>query len=151
MKRKVIFIGIAGFTLLSALPALAASEQDCVDAFTRADINKDGVLTQLEGAQFFARHRAADKQIVDGRLTREAFMASCKADVYAAAKTDPGAPLAGANSFTESQAKDRASGAGFTDVSALSKDDKGVWRGTARQGGKQVSIAVDFKGNVVAN
>jgi hypothetical protein len=34
-------------------------------------------------------------------------------------------------------------------VSDLKKDDDGIWRGTASQGGKSVQIAVDYKGNVV--
>jgi hypothetical protein len=60
-----------------------------------------------------------------------------------------GAPLEGANSYTESQAKQRVIDSGFSNVSALAKDDKGIWRGTATKSGKQASIAVDFKGNVV--
>lgn len=64
---------------------------------------------------------------------------------------NPGAPAAGANSFTEGQAKSRIEDKGFTNVSALRKDDAGVWRGTAMQGGKTVNVSVDFQGNVVAN
>ena len=60
-------------------------------------------------------------------------------------------PVAGANSFTEDQAQDRIQKAGFTDVKGLKKDDQGIWRGTAMQSGKQVSVALDFQGNVVAN
>ena len=60
-------------------------------------------------------------------------------------------PVAGANSFTEAQAQDRIEKAGFTEVKALKKDDQGIWRGTAMQSGKQVSVALDFQGNVVAN
>ncbi|RWC26392.1 MAG: DUF4142 domain-containing protein, partial [Mesorhizobium sp.] len=37
--------------------------------------------------------------------------------------TNPAAPVPGANSFTEEQAKTRIQDAGFTDVSALTKDD----------------------------
>lgn len=59
------------------------------------------------------------------------------------------APLEGANSFTEAQAKQRIVDAGYTGVSALAKDDRGVWRGTAMKSGKSASVAVDFKGNVV--
>ena len=44
----------------------------------------------------------------DGKITQAAFVEACKADVYAVPKLDPGAPLKGANSFTEGQAKDRA-------------------------------------------
>ena len=33
----------------------------------------------------------------------------------------------------------------------LKKDDKGIWRGTALRGNQNVSVAVDYKGNVVSN
>ena len=59
--------------------------------------------------------------------------------------------VAGANSFTENQAQDRIEKAGFTEVKGLKKDDKGIWRGTAMQSGKQVNVALDFQGNIVAN
>jgi hypothetical protein len=65
--------------------------------------------------------------------------------------TNPGAPVAGANSFTEGQAKSRIEGKGFSGVSGLKKDDAGVWRGMAKQGDKSVRVSVDFQGNVVAN
>jgi hypothetical protein len=66
-------------------------------------------------------------------------------------KSTETAPLPGANSFTEAQAKDRMEKAGFTQVSNLKKDDSGIWRASATQGGKQVSVALDFRGNVVAS
>ena len=62
---------------------------------------------------------------------------------------DKNAPATGANSFTEAQAKDRIEKAGFSQVSGLRKDDQGVWRGTAKQGDKQVNVSLDFRGNVV--
>ncbi|TCZ65518.1 hypothetical protein [Roseicella aquatilis] len=61
------------------------------------------------------------------------------------------APAAGANSFTEGQAKSRIEAAGFTNITDLKKDDQGVWRGQAQRGGQQVSVALDFQGNVVPN
>jgi hypothetical protein len=60
------------------------------------------------------------------------------------------APVEGANSFTESQAQERIVEAGFTDVSALKLDDKGVWRGTAMKGGKSTPVGLDYQGNIVA-
>lgn len=63
---------------------------------------------------------------------------------------NPGAPVAGANSFTEAQAKSRIEDRGFKSVSALKKDKDGVWRGRAQQNGKSVNVSVDFQGNVVA-
>jgi hypothetical protein len=63
---------------------------------------------------------------------------------------NPGAPFAGANSFTEGQAKSRIEDKGYKSVTALKKDDAGVWRGKAQKDGKAVSVSVDFQGNVVA-
>ena len=63
---------------------------------------------------------------------------------------NPGAPVAGANSFTEGQAKSRIEAHGFTSVGQLKKDRDGVWRGTATQAGKSVKVSVDFQGNVVS-
>lgn len=64
------------------------------------------------------------------------------------ATTETKAPEAGANSFTEAQAKDRIEGAGFTQVTGLRKDDQGIWRATASKGGAQINVSVDFRGNV---
>jgi hypothetical protein len=67
-------------------------------------------------------------------------------------KTDESAqkpPLAGANSFTETQARERIAKEGFEEVQGLKKDDQGVWRGQAKKSGAQVSVALDYRGNVV--
>lgn len=64
--------------------------------------------------------------------------------------TTPSAPVPGANSFTEDQAKSRIQDAGFADVSKLTKDDKGIWRGQANKDGKNTTVALDYQGNVVA-
>ena len=63
---------------------------------------------------------------------------------------NPGAPAAGANSFTEGQAKSRIESNGFANVSDLRKDDQGVWRGKAMKDGKSVSVSLDFQGNITA-
>lgn len=60
------------------------------------------------------------------------------------------APVAGANSFTEGQARSRISDAGFTDVQGLQKDDQGIWRGHAMRNGQPTGVALDYQGNVVA-
>lgn len=58
------------------------------------------------------------------------------------------APAAGANSFSESQARGRLAKAGYSSISALNKDANGVWRGTAMRAGKKLQVGLDFKGNV---
>ena len=62
---------------------------------------------------------------------------------------NPAAPVAGANSFTEGQAKSRIESNGYTDVTGLKKDDSGIWTGSATKGGQKVDVRVDFQGNVV--
>jgi hypothetical protein len=66
------------------------------------------------------------------------------------APPNPGAPVAGANSFTEGQAKSRIESNGYANVGELRKDDQGVWRGKAMKDGKSVSVSLDFQGNVTA-
>src|SRR5438270_4524413 len=63
---------------------------------------------------------------------------------------NPGAPAAGANSFTEAQARSRIEGAGYSNVSGLVKDKDGIWRGKASKSGKTVDVGLDYQGNVVA-
>ena len=63
---------------------------------------------------------------------------------------NPGAPVAGANSFTQAQARSRIERAGFSNVSRLVKDKEGIWRGTASKGGTVFNVALDYQGNVVA-
>lgn len=57
----------------------------------------------------------------------------------------------GKNSFTESQAKARLEGAGFTHVGALVLDEQGIWRGTADKGAMTVNVGLDFKGRIAAD
>jgi hypothetical protein len=63
---------------------------------------------------------------------------------------NPGAPVAGANSFTQGQAKSRIEENGYANVRDLRKDKQGVWRGKAMKDGKSVSVSLDFQGNVIA-
>jgi hypothetical protein len=148
---KSIALCALGLLLGITTPALAMTDAQCNEAFATADVDKDGFISEAEAGRYFAAHRVANKPIADGKLARDAFLTNCKADMYMTSAPEVGAPLAGANSFTETQAKDRVLRAGFGDVSALAKDDKGIWRGTAMQDGKKVTVAVDFKGNIVAN
>ena len=62
---------------------------------------------------------------------------------------NPGAPVAGANSFTEGQAKARIEARGYTNVSELTKDSQGIWRGKASKDGKSFDVSLDYQGNVV--
>ena len=137
----------------AAMPAVgwAASEADCGAQWKSADGNSDGVLAGPEADRYLAYYRVrAQVTPTDGRISRQDFMKACQNDVFMAKAPEPGAPLKGANSFTENQAKDRAMAAGLTSVSSFNKDGDGIWRGNAMKDGKAVKVAVDFKGNVVS-
>ena len=40
--------------------------------------------------------------------------------------------------------------AGYSNVSGLSKDKDGIWKGTASKGATPVVVALDYQGNVVS-
>jgi hypothetical protein len=63
--------------------------------------------------------------------------------------TNPAAPVAGKNSFTEGQAKRVLEDKGYRDVTALTNDDAGVWNATARKDGTTVKLKLDYQGNIV--
>ena len=148
--RKLLLIAAVAATS-AVLPAHAATDAECEAMWTKADVNKDGTLSDTEATRYTAAMRVHEKPMTaDGKLDKTSFMKHCKDDVYMTRKVDAGAPLKGANSFTEGQAKDRAMAQGLMSVSDLKKDSDGIWRGTATQDGKSVPVAVDFKGNVVA-
>lgn len=147
---KPIFLAAAVCLLFSA-PALAMSDAECSSMWKMADANSDGKLTGTEGDRYLAMMRIANQTVdADGTLNETVFQKSCKTDLFIIADADEGAPLTGANSFTESQAKDRVMAHGMAMPASLVMDDKGIWRGTALHDGKEMAVAVDYKGNVVA-
>jgi hypothetical protein len=149
-RKSALAVLVACVAVLPAM-AWAASEADCTAQWKSADGNNDGVLAGPEAERYLAYYRVrAQVTPVDGRITQQDFMKACESDVFMAKAPEPGAPLKGANSFTEGQAKDRAVAAGLSSVSTLNKDGDGIWRGSAMKDGKSVKVAVDFKGNVVS-
>jgi len=48
--------------------------------------------------------------------------------------------------FTEKQARDHLSHLGYANVSGLTKDESGVWRGFATKDGKTLTVAVAING-----
>jgi hypothetical protein len=58
------------------------------------------------------------------------------------------APVSGANSFTQGQARSRIEADGFGDVKSLRKDSKGVWHATAMKDGRVENVYLDYQGKV---
>lgn len=59
-------------------------------------------------------------------------------------------PAKGHSSFTEDQAKGRLAKAGYTNVTGLKGTPNGAWQGMATKNGKQVTVTLDYKGNITA-
>ena len=57
-------------------------------------------------------------------------------------------PARGRNSFTQGEARRRIESGGYAQVSGLAKDANGVWRGKGTKDGQQVSVWLDYKGNI---
>jgi hypothetical protein len=147
---KAIFL-VAVVCLFSTGQALAMTDAECTTMWMRADTNGDGVLSDAEAGRYMAMMRIANKAMsADGVITQAIFEENCKADIFKAVVVDAGAPLEGANSFTETQAKDRVVANGMAAPPTMIKDSRGIWRGAATRDGKSVEVAVDYKGNVVA-
>lgn len=62
--------------------------------------------------------------------------------------TNPAAPVPGANSFTEGQAKARMEEKGYSDVTGLTKGEDGIWTASAMKSGKAFEVKLDFQGNI---
>lgn len=56
----------------------------------------------------------------------------------------------GANSFTESQAREAITKQGYTDVGTLTQNEAGIWMAPATREGAQTTVSVDYKGVVTA-
>lgn len=70
------------------------------------------------------------------------------AAIKSTSQNNSSVPVAGANSFTEGEARSRIQARGYSNVGSLTKDKDGIWRGTATKDGQQVAVSVDYQGNV---
>ncbi len=69
--------------------------------------------------------------------------------VNTAPANNSGAPVPGANSFTEGQARERIQDKGYTQITNLALDSMGIWRGKGMKNGQSVDVSMDYQGNVV--
>ena len=152
MNKKSALAVLAACCIALPGAAFAASEADCAAQWKSADGNGDGVLVGPEAERYLAYYRVrAQVTPTDGRITQKTFMQACENDVFMAKAPEAGAPIKGANSFTEAQAKDRAMAAGLTSVVLAGQGRRRHLARHRHEGRQEPSkIAVDFKGNVVS-
>ncbi|WP_354191537.1 PepSY domain-containing protein [Bosea sp. OAE506] len=82
------------------------------------------------------------------------FVASVDAQVVPSGPPPDGGPAtselrAGSNSFTQEQARDRLERSGYSEVTGLTKDESGIWRGKARYGEALVTVGLDYRGAIL--
>jgi hypothetical protein len=94
--------------------------------------------------------------IIAGGLATGAFAQDAQSGSHNPAVKDSSthvvaSPAKGHSSFTETQAKKRIAKAGYSDIGDLKKTDAGAWTGTAMKSGQNVTVTLDYKGNISAN
>jgi len=160
-KVKFVVVGVGGFLGIGEKDVAVRWDQLEVPSGDRlvANLTKEQ-LTTMPGYRFADTKRRGSVYPLDQDLAANPYLADQQSTGPAPtannqmaatnSATSETPPLPGANSFTESQAKSRIEKSGFVGISSLKKDDQGIWRGTAMKDGKTVNIALDYKGNVVA-
>ena len=128
---------VAGLLAVGSLTAVVAQTTTAPHSSASPTMNSSGTPAPALGANSQAAPPRTDSTSPAAVTTT------------AAPSRTTGAPVAGANSFTEGQARSRIEEKGFGNVADLKKDDKGVWRGTAMKDGKSVSVSLDYQGNIV--
>ena len=127
---KTITLAIAAFTLTGGLALAQATNPGTTAPGANTASPNSGTTTGSSNPAVNATGNAPSS-----------VNASSKAAIVPLASLEKGA-----NSFTEAQARTRLEGAGLATVTDLKKDDQGVWRGKAMQGGKNVTVGFDYKG-----
>lgn len=143
--------GIAQTTDPAPDPAMTdpAVAPDCAAEFAALDTDGNGYVSAAESPSYAARAAVDGMTAGAEGLSQDDHLAICGSDSWSNATPQAGAPFEGANSFTEDQARERAVAWNVTDVSALVQDEQGIWRGTGMVAGNAVSVAIDYRGNVV--
>lgn len=63
--------------------------------------------------------------------------------------TNPVAPVAGENSFTEGQAKRLFEDKGYLGITSLKKSSDGIWTASATKDGRPFEVKLDYQGNII--
>ena len=149
LAAEVVGLITLVFAVGAAAPAMAASEAECSALFRRPDVYASG---RLSAAYSKALMESGRWVAADGTVDRTTITNGCIAGAFdlLIAALEGGAPFVGDSTYSESQARGVIERGGFTSVSNLRKDDQGIWRAAASRAGTPVTIALDYRGNLVA-
>jgi hypothetical protein len=148
MRRTILRLALLGSTAAAfggALPALPQTSPAAPDR-SHPPATTEGSTRPGAAAPATPRNDTATGATVaptgtEGRTSGNSAVTTDEA-------TRLGPLEAGANSFTEGQARSRIEDAGFTNIQGLRKDGNGIWRGQAVREGRQVEVGLDYRGNV---
>ena len=140
---KSIVFGIAAGVLMSGIALAQTSPGTAPSGAT----STAAPLHMPSGTATAPAGSAGANGSVTNRDNNAASAAGNNNQTVATTNANAPAPAKGANSFTMGEAKSRLEKNGFSNVSGLTKDDNGVWRGNAQKGGSTTNVWLDYKGN----
>ncbi len=106
-------------------------------------INKTLAMGALVAAFAAAAAQAETQLKTDANVTTTRTPAVSTPD-----QVNVNAPVAGSNSFTQSQVMTRLSRAGYSNIASLQKGSDGIWRGTGVKDGTTHNLMFDYQGNI---
>lgn len=142
MKPLLYAVAVAGLMASSASFAQSSGGTNTAPSTTAGPGTTTGAGTTVGGTARSAANgagNAAAQASNSATLNRNPAVATSSANDTMPAK--------GSNSFTMGEAKARLERNGFSNVSNLTKDSNGVWRGQAQKGGSATTVWLDYKGN----
>ena len=142
LAAAMFSFGAAGVELASAespAPAGQNANEDKTSDRTPGDLTPD----RNQGANRSGAAGADAGQTAEGTSDRT--------PAPHAATTTDATPANRGNLFTEEQARNHLARLGYTNISELTKDENGAWRGAAMKDGKTIMVGIDVKGNVATN
>lgn len=169
--RLAAIIAVVLTTNLSG--AAAQAPRDCVSLWKAADADSNGVLTRSEDSRgYFDAFKVSRLGPVEREvITRDEFVHYCEGrsatrkttkDQQESAKGPAGLGREGPGDlgkgdmtpglipFPKSEARSRLQAVGYRGLGELTLDEKGIWRTTAMFQGRQVDVAVDVQGEILA-
>jgi hypothetical protein len=151
MRTLVVLLASAGMLLPTA--ALAETDAQCLMRWKAADLDANGSFDPATDSKDYAA------SVGGSGVSRDQFLEMCKAGRFAALKL-PDNPAAGRDigkgdltagpPLAEDVARKKLKALGYSDISNLALDDKGIWRGEAKIHDRSVSIAIDPQGDVIS-
>lgn len=161
---------LATLMLIWSMPAIAATDIECLSLWKSADVNSNGALTQDEDKSGYiaAAEKSGRSLVKPGTLSRDEFVQICQENVFADVQSATGVPTTkpmtgpaasrdiGKGDLTpsltalpEAEARKKLTENGFKDVRELKLDKEGIWRGTVLVNGQQQEVAIDAQGDMI--